>query len=277
MRKISPLLMKKSRLFVDIILPVVLYSVILLVAQLVIMIAMTVVYYAAHTGEDALVIAEKAEEFLLDNAMLISLLGNIFTFVVIFIDSKIRKVRISDYTQLSKPIGLRGGISAVLCGMSFSMWLSIMLSLLPIPESWMNDYADASASLNETSLIAVIATAVAAPIIEEMLFRGIIYRHLCICLPEYLSLVIQAVIFAVLHGDTIIWVSYALLGGLLFGYIRMLTGSIRATILAHMTFNLIGYVVEFLGQGLVTFLIMVSPIVLIFSVRDMYKQSIKSE
>ena len=42
--------MKKSRLFVDIILPVVLYSVILLVAQLVIMIAMTVVYYAAHTG-----------------------------------------------------------------------------------------------------------------------------------------------------------------------------------------------------------------------------------
>lgn len=269
--------MKKGRLFVDITLPVVLYSVILLIAQLVVMIAMTVVYYAAHTGGDVADVAENAEAFLLDNAMLISLLGNIITFIVIFIDSKIRKVKVSDYTQLSKPIGLRGGVSAVLCGMSFSMWLSMMLALLPIPESWMSDYADASSSLNETTLIAIVATAVAAPIIEEMLFRGIIYKHLSICLPEYLALVIQAVIFAVLHGDTIIWVSYALLGGLLFGYIRMLTGSIRTTILAHMAFNLIGYIAEFMGQELMTFLIVVSPIVLIFSVRDMYKQSIKSE
>ena len=268
---------RKGRLFIDVALPVVLYSLISLVSQFAVIIGMLVVYYAAYTGGNLAEVIDSADEFLLDNTMLVSLLGNVITFCVIFIDSKIRKVRISHYTQLSKPIGLRGGVSAVVCGISFSLWLSIMLSLLPISESLISEYADKSWVFGETTLIAIIATGIVAPIIEEMLFRGIIYKHLHVCMPEYLALVIQAVIFSVLHGSSIIWISYALIGGLLFGYIRMLTGSIRATILAHMAFNLVGYVIDYLGNNITTFLVMISPLALIFSVRDMYKQSIKSE
>lgn len=268
---------RRGRLFLDVSLPVALYSLITIVAEFVVIFAMLIVFYAAHTGGESADVSAKAKDFVISNAILVSLLSHVIIIGVIFLDSKIRKVSILDYTQFSKSIGLGGGVSAVLCGLSFSLWLSVMLSLLPLPESWLGDYAEASSGLDETSFLAVIAVGILGPIVEEMIFRGIIYKHLHICIPEYLVIVLQAVIFAALHGDTVIWVSYAFIGGLLLGYIRMLTGSIRSTVLTHMAFNMTGYIVGILGNEITMLLVALSPVILIFSVRYMYKKSIASE
>ena len=266
---------KRGRIFVDIAIPVVLYSLIILVMQLVVGIVFMLVYYAAHTGVDPTAVAEGAEDLLIQKASLIALISNLLVVGVIVIDSRIRKVSLSSYTLLSKPIGGRGALMAVLAGLSFSMWVSLMLSLLPIPDSLMNRYNDASAFIGQNTFVDILSVCIVGPIVEELLFRGIVYKHLRICMSEYPAIILQAVIFAVLHGGSIVWVLYALVGGLLFGYIAMLSGSVRTTVIAHIMFNILGYLP--LSDGVFSALAVASPVVLILSVRDIYKCSLKAE
>ena len=106
---------RRGRLFLDVALPVVLYSAITIVAQFVVIFIMALIFCAAHTGGEVTDIADKALKFIEDNAILGSVFAYAIVVGVIFIDSRIRKVGIFEYTQLSKPIGYGVGVSAVLC------------------------------------------------------------------------------------------------------------------------------------------------------------------
>ncbi|MBQ2865916.1 MAG: CPBP family intramembrane metalloprotease [Clostridia bacterium] len=266
---------RRTRIFLDIAIPVVLYSVIILVMQLAVGLVFMVVYYAAFAGESLDAASSALEQFLLDRSVLTSLISNLLIIGVIAVDTRIRRVKVKDYTLLSKPIGVRTAVCSVLTGLSFSAWLSMMLAMLPIPDRLMEEYASASSLIGQTGLMEIVAVCLVGPLVEEMLFRGIVYKHLRICMPEYPAVILQAVVFAVLHGGSIVWVAYALVGGLLFGYLTMLTGSIRASLLAHIMFNLLGYLP--IADRLFGFIAAVSPLLLIFAVRDIYKQSVKIE
>lgn len=265
---------KRTRIFLDIAVPVVLYSFIILVMQLAVGLVFTVVYYAAYVGTDVRTATSGLEEFLLDKTVLIAFISNLLIVGVVLADARIRKTKLFDYTLLRKPIGVRGSVCALLTGLSFSMWLSLMLTMLPIPQHLMDQYAEASALISNNTFLDIVSVCFLGPLVEEMLFRGIVYKHLRICMPEYPAIILQAVVFAVLHGGSIVWVAYALLGGLLFGYISMLTGSIRTSVIAHIMFNLVGYLP--LGDDFFAFLAAASPLILIFAVRDIYKQSVKA-
>ena len=266
--------MKRStRVFLDIAIPVALYSLIILVSQLAVVLVFTVVYYAAYAGAAADSAISGLDQFLADRNGLISCISTLLVVAVIFADTRIKRVKVKDYTLFSKPIGARNIIMSAIAGISFSVWIGTMLSMLPIPDKLMDKYAEVSSAMGDTTPVFIVTAILLAPLVEEMVFRGIIYKHLRICMPEYPAIILQAVIFAVLHEGSIVWMVYALVGGLLMGYIAMLTGSIRASIATHVAFNL----VSFLPMGNTLYLVIaaVSPVLLILSVRDIYKQSVK--
>jgi membrane protease YdiL (CAAX protease family) len=264
---------KRNRIFLDIAIPVVLYSFIILIVQLGVGMVFGIVYYAAHAGTAADVAAAGLEQFITDRSMLISLIGNLLIIGVVLIDTRIRRVKPLDYTLLAKPVGVRNIVMAIITGISFSVWLSLMLTMLPIPESLMSEYNDLSSAIGHSSVLDFVSVCLLGPLVEEMLFRGIVYKHLRICMPEYPAIILQAVVFAVLHGGSIIWVAYALVGGLLFGYIAMLTGSVRTSLAAHVAFNALSFLP--LGDKFFGALAVLSPVLLIFAVRDIYKQAVK--
>lgn len=130
-------------------------------------------------------------------------------------------------------------MTAAAAGLAPVLYLLVTLALGLLPEAWLESYAEASAALSETGLVMVLSTVVAAPIAEEVLFRGLILSRLKRAMPGWLAVVISALIFGLCHGHPV-WMVYAFILGLFFGLMTLRSGSILPSLLAHFIFNGIG-------------------------------------
>lgn len=119
------------------------------------------------------------------------------------------------------------------------LYLAVTFVLGLLPAAWMEDYADASAALSQTGVLMVIATVVAAPIVEEVIFRGLVQSRLHRAMPGWLAVVLSALAFGLCHGQ-IVWMAYAFVLGLVFGFMDLRARSIWPSLAAHIVFNGIG-------------------------------------
>jgi membrane protease YdiL (CAAX protease family) len=95
------------------------------------------------------------------------------------------------------------------------------------------------ASIPRTPLnIAAIffAIAIAAPIVEELLFRGMLQNAIAKYVPFWAAILLSSFLFAVVHMQL-----YAIPGlmslSIAFGYLYHRTGSLRTNIILHMANN----------------------------------------
>lgn len=85
----------------------------------------------------------------------------------------------------------------------------------------------------------VLAVGIAAPIAEELLFRGIIQGEFRRAFPEAVAIFFQAVLFGLFHMNLVQSV-YAFFPGVLFGLAYAVSRSIFVPILMHIFFNIVG-------------------------------------
>lgn len=100
-----------------------------------------------------------------------------------------------------------------------------------------------------TVFVEIVAAAVLAPLVEELLFRGLIQRRL----REYVSnkwfvIIISAFVFGFAHGNLVQFV-YAFIIGMMLAYVYDKYGTIWASIVLHLGANLISVLLtEFLPE-----------------------------
>lgn len=115
----------------------------------------------------------------------------------------------------------------------------------------MKDYEELSAlafSTDTDYLWLILGIGIAAPVVEELLFRGIIQGELRQAMPEWAAVVVQAALFAAFHMQPI-QSSYVLLPGLMLGAAYAWTKSLWVPIIMHIFFNLLGSLVPSLIQS----------------------------
>ncbi|MBQ7623887.1 MAG: CPBP family intramembrane metalloprotease [Clostridia bacterium] len=263
-----------KRLFRDVILPAAFYAFLLYASQLLVGAALEIIYVASQTGQNFADAVFNASETLLAHASLVTLAGDALALFAVYIISRIKKVSFTGFTDINGRISLKVVFLMLVAGFACNLWISFLLTYLPIPESAMGFYEEASGFIDEDSVMAVVVSVLVAPVVEEVFFRGLIYKHFRICMPEYAAVVLQALVFASFHGPSVVWMSYALLVGLLFGYVRMLTEGIRACIMLHAAFNAASYLLDpLIDSPLITVLLVLSPLLLILSVYSLLKQT----
>lgn len=86
-------------------------------------------------------------------------------------------------------------------------------------------------------LAAVISAVVLAPLAEELIFRGVVYRFLKVRFRPELAVVFSAVLFSIIHIQPAVLFPLFVLGMAL-ALVYEETGDIRAPILFHALFNL---------------------------------------
>ena len=113
-------------------------------------------------------------------------------------------------------------------------------SLLPIPESIMTEYEQSVMSLLGGSTLAImISTVVAAPIVEEIIFRGLVLSRLNKAMPTIAAAILSSIVFGFFHGQ-LLWICYTAILGLVMCFVAIKCESVLASILYHMVFNLLG-------------------------------------
>ena len=152
-----------------------------------------------------------------------------------------KKRRFLEYTGLSRPAGISLIVPAAVAGLAASLWSGIAIGLFPWPQSWIDSYAEAASALESASpVLDALAVCLCGPIIEEILFRGLIYDAFCAMIPAGLAVIFQGVLFGSVHGSNL-WMVYAGLMGCLLGYVRKRTGSLWPTIALHIVYNSASY------------------------------------
>ena len=94
-------------------------------------------------------------------------------------------------------------------------------------------------SLGLGTIGGLICVVIFIPIFEELLFRGLIFNELKKTINIALSIIIQALIFGIFHGNLIQGV-YTFILGVILSIIYIWLDSIWAPIICHVTFNLMG-------------------------------------
>lgn len=112
------------------------------------------------------------------------------------------------------------------------------LFYIPAMSSLMEDYVQVTENLEMgSSFRAFLYTVLAAPVVEEILFRGTVLGYLRKGFSDRAAVVIAALFFAIVHFN---WVqgSYAFVLGILLGYLCCRTKSLWTSIFLHMFMNL---------------------------------------
>jgi|GEM_PF-3489416 len=85
-------------------------------------------------------------------------------------------------------------------------------------------------------LLALVSSVLLAPVGEELIFRGVVYRGILNSFTPIKAIIWSGIAFALYHIDPV-HVAAVLLMGVWFGWLRWYTGSIIPCILAHVTNN----------------------------------------
>jgi len=85
-----------------------------------------------------------------------------------------------------------------------------------------------------------------APLLEEIIFRGIILKGLLTLNSPKKAIIISSIIFGLIHGQPGMIIG-AIFFGFFFGYIYYKTNSLGLTMLLHFTSNLFGLIAYFLN------------------------------
>ena len=130
----------------------------------------------------------------------------------------------------------------LMLALGLTFFINTVLNLLP--ESWLETYMEkASLITDDRQVIVFISTVICAPLMEEIIFRGLILSHLKKVFPVWLAILVSSVAFGLAHGQ-ILWACYACFLGILLSIAKEATGSIFASIIVHMLFNCMGIFIE---------------------------------
>lgn len=83
----------------------------------------------------------------------------------------------------------------------------------------------------------ILTVGVLAPVAEELVFRGLVFRRMKDWMKPGLAIVLSSLIFGLYHGNMVQFL-YATLMGIMLAVIYNRTGTLRTSILAHVTANL---------------------------------------
>jgi membrane protease YdiL (CAAX protease family) len=96
----------------------------------------------------------------------------------------------------------------------------------------LENLGEAAESTGLSFWIMALSTAVVAPVYEELLFRGYVFRGLSRSAGPVVAIIVSSLLFAGFHGDPLHAIA-VLPMGLLLGWLRWRTGSIWPSMIAH--------------------------------------------
>lgn len=133
---------------------------------------------------------------------------------------------------------------ALISGIALNYAVTLLISVLPIPESVTDRYNELYSYLGNGSIaLELLSVVVLAPVVEEVVFRGLCFGSLRKGFSPVPAAVLSAVLFGAAHGNTLSFVFTSVIGFILALSLER-SGSILVPILIHVGFNGGSYLLE---------------------------------
>lgn len=212
---------------------------------------------------DSVELTQEMQMFLMENQNVLLMISGALTLLFLLIFFKCRKKSFGKEVQLEK-LNKRMVLPCIIMGWSFSLLVSSVLNVIPLPQELVQGYAESSQGIVEGNyFVRILATVVLIPVVEEVIFRGLIYTRLRNAINVPVAIVVSSLVFGVMHGH-ILWISYTFIGGILFAVVMEKTKSLKASILLHMALNSVSAVIGGIEiTGLLAYVVILVALILI--------------
>lgn len=97
-------------------------------------------------------------------------------------------------------------------------------------------------------LMIVITTILISPLLEEIVFRGVLFEEIRNNIDSKYAIIISAILFAIIHGNITQGI-YALIVGLYLGYLKSKFDNIIIPITVHILMNIVALVMRYVIWG----------------------------
>lgn len=212
------------------------------------------------------------------NAMLLTLIAAVISIPICFLlfreDLKRREYE-GDVQEKRKISVQQWGLVALL-GMAASISLNDWIALSGIITIFDGFEEVAEALYGGSLLVEFLAIAVAAPLIEELIFRGLVYQRIRRLSGVRMAVILSALYFGVYHMNIVQGIYAFLLGGLL-AWVYEKYQTLWAPILFHASANLLSVIFSEWSFGYrmtvagVIFEIFISTVLMIYAIIRVHK------
>ena len=196
---------------------------------------------------DEVALMELLNTFIMDKAMEMTFWAGVMTLVIFWIRFAVRKKNILKEVECKK-IAKEGILPIIVTALSMNVVLSMVIGYFPWPQGWMEAYMENS-SIIDGSLMSWLMAVVMAPVLEEIVFRGLVYTRLKKGMPAIAAAIVASLAFGLCHTG-IIWVIYATALGLVMTWVFEKYQSLAASILFHFSFNLMGQILSMIPESM---------------------------
>lgn len=181
---------------------------------------------------------------LLANTMTYTMISGLLTIAIVIAVYRLRRKPMAEALWLR---GVDGPTLLTGAALAPTLYLIVSEALALLPEAWLESYTEASAGIDSGTLTGVLAVAVVAPVVEELIFRGLMLNRLSRVMPGWLAAVLSSAAFGVCHGHPV-WFAYAFVLGAFFAFLDLRAQSILPSILGHVAFNAISQILSFVPE-----------------------------
>jgi len=232
-----------------------LYFAVYFVTQLIVSFAYVTIWSAKITAEiiaagetvDAMALSEQLMAQIMDKATEMIFWAGVMTLVIYWIRFAVRKKNFLKEVEFKK-VPVKNLLPVIILAPCANVVLSMVMSYFPWPQGWMEAYMENS-SIIDGSLMSWLTAVVMAPLLEEIVFRGLVYTRLKKGMPAIAAAIVASLAFGLCHTG-IIWVIYATALGLVMTWIFEKYQSLVANILFHLFFNLMGQILSMIPESM---------------------------
>ena len=177
---------------------------------------------------------------------LVTIFSAAVTLLLLFVFFAMRGKHLSHEVRFRKmPSAGQAMLGPVCAGFGLTIPAIYLISFLPLPAAWQESYSESIGALQSGNVLLMeAATVLAAPLVEEVIFRGLVYTRMKRVMPVWVAALLSAVIFGAVHG-TLLHQIYVIPMGLILCLFLEKYNSLWAAVLMHMSFNLGGTVVGY--------------------------------
>ncbi|CEN22558.1 type II CAAX endopeptidase family protein [Paraclostridium sordellii] len=192
-------------------------------------------------------------------------LSYLITFILIYYFPKSFKNLLTK--QSFKIISFKNSYYISLFGIGFSI---ILLALIFYFDDLFPSYNQTNTQIldQSSSIVNLICSIILIPICEEIMFRGIIFNFFRKNYSLTVSIILQALLFGISHGNFLQGI-YTFIGGIILALIYVYCDSNIGNMLLHIIFNLCGSLVIpkllFIHESINYLLLIIGVIIFIFS------------
>lgn len=201
-------------------------------------------YLAALNGMALLTALIFGQETYVSHAMLVSLVTMIILTPVLYYSYRKDKIDQEDFFSGGKKAGVIVYLFAATLSFFLALGLNLLIAAVKLQEVFPEYSQTAEKMFEENGMIVLLATLVMAPVMEELIFRGLCYGRIRKFTGRGMTILLTALLFGLYHMNLVQFI-YAALMGAFFAFLYERYRDIRLTMTAHFAANLCAVVLSF--------------------------------